>query len=275
MKMKTVLRWSAGLFASATLAALAGTAAADQSAASPAKEKQFTGKVAYVNNEEHALTVRRPLMQRTFDLGINCAITRWDYSTGSINDLRPGQKVTVGYRDVHGVLAADRVEQVALRYRGIVKVIDPVQRQLVLRHWNRDKTFMLAADCNVILRDQQSTSLASVKPGDHVTVVFESPSGPDVVRQIAQTSLSFTGSLVAIDLPHRTVSTADMFGAKQFSLVNDCSIVIKGRTDAPLMSLRPGQRLTINYDEVNGVNVANRIAPAESAPMAAAAQANR
>ena len=155
MKMKTVLPWSAGLLASAALAALAGTAAVDQTAASPAKEKQFTGKVAYVNSEEHALTVRRLLMQRTFDLGINCAITRWDYSTGSINDLRPGQKVTVGYRDVHGVLAADRVEQDAMRYRGIVKVIDPVQRKLVLHHWNGDKTFMLAADCKVLLHDQQ------------------------------------------------------------------------------------------------------------------------
>jgi hypothetical protein len=47
-----------------------------------------------------------------------------------------------------------------------------------------------------------------------------------------------------------------------------------GRIDAPLMDLRPGQRLTINYDEVNGVNVANRIAPAEGSHEATTAQAN-
>jgi hypothetical protein len=41
-----------------------------------------------------------------------------------------------------------------------------------------------------------------------------------------------------------------------------------------LMNLRPGQRLTINYDEVNGVDVANRIAPAEAAHESTTAQAN-
>jgi hypothetical protein len=116
--------------------------------------------------------------------------------------------------------------------------------------------------------------LSSIKPGDHVTVVYGSPSGPDVVCQIAQTSISFAGSVVAIDVPHRTFSIEGTFGQKQFSLANDCSIVMEGRNDAPLMDLRPGQRLTVNYDEVNGVNVANRIAPAEASHEAATAQAN-
>src|SRR5208282_4283724 len=258
MKMKSILGWSAG-----ALSALAVTTATAQTAAVPAKERQATGKVEYVNNDEHAVTVRGLLRLRTFELGNNCAVTRWDNTDGTIKDLRPGQKVTIGYRDVHGVLAADRIEQEAMRYRGIVKVMDPARRQLVLRSWNREKTFRLAEDCKVILHDQQNSALASIKPGDHAMVVYESPSVPDVVRQIAQASVSFTGSVVAIDVPHRPVSAEGAFGVKHFSLVDDCSIVMNGRTDAPLMSLRPGERLTINYDEVNGVNVANRIAPAD------------
>jgi Cu/Ag efflux protein CusF len=200
MKMTSILRWSASV-----LSALIVTSAAGQTAASPAKEKQFTGKIDIVNNDEHTVTVTGMLRHRTFDLGNNCAITRWDNTPGAINDLRSGEKVTVGYQDVQGVFAADRIEQEAMRYRGVVKAIDPAQRHLVLRHWDRDKTFMLSEDCKVILHEQENGTLASIKPGDHVTVVYETPSGLNVVSQIAQTSVSFAGSVVAIDLSHRTV----------------------------------------------------------------------
>jgi Cu/Ag efflux protein CusF len=267
MKMTSIMRWSA-----CALSALALTAAADQTPASSVKEKQFTGKVDRVNTEEHSLTVSSMFRRRTFDMGNNCAITRWDNTAGAINDLRPGQKVMVGYQDAHGVLAADRITQEAMRFYGVVKAIDPAQRELVMRHWDRDTKLVLADDCTVLLHDQKNGDLASIKPGDHVTLVYESPSGPDVVRQIAQTSIRFTGSIVAIDLSHRTVSVEGSFGAKQFSLASDCSIVMNGTTEAPMMDLHPGQRLNINYDEVNGVNVANRIASADNAREAATAQ---
>jgi Cu/Ag efflux protein CusF len=269
MKMTSIMRWSA-----CALSAVALTAAADQTPASSVREKQFTGKVDRVNIEEHTLTVSSMFRRRTFDLGSECAIMRWDNAAGAVNDLRPGQKVTVGYQNAHGVLAADRVAQEAMRSQGVVSAIDPAQRVLVLRHWDRSSKFVLADDCTVVMHDQKSGGLASIKPGDHVTVVYEAPSGPDVVRQIAQTSVSFTGSIVAIDLSHRTVSVDGAFGSKQFSLANDCSIVMDGTIDAPMMDLHPGQRLNINYDEVNGVNVANRIAPAGTAREAATAQIN-
>jgi hypothetical protein len=238
----------------------------------PAEGKQFTGNVNYVNGDERALTVKDLLRQKTFSLGNNCVITRWDNSSGTIKDLRPGQKVTIGYRDVHGVLAADRVDQNALRYHGTVKFIDPARNQLVLREWDGEKSFRLAEDCKVVLHNRENGPLASIQRGDHVTVVYETPSGPDVVREIAQTSASFTGSVVAIDVPHRTISVHGTFGVKPFNLVNDCSIVMDGKTDAKLMNLRPGQRLTINYDEVNGVNLANRIGPVEDTRASMAAQ---
>jgi len=269
MKMNSILRWSLGV-----LSAMTVTAAASPTAASPANEKQYIGKIDDVNSAEHTVTVHGLVRHRTFDLGNNCAILRWDKTAAGIKDLRPGQKVTIGYQNINGVLAADRIEQNTKRYSGVVKSINPSQGQLVLRHWPRDQKFILAEDCKVMLHDQENGALDSIKPGDHVTVVYETPSGSDVVCQIAQTSLSFAGSIVAIDLPHRTISIEGTFGAKRFSLANDCSIVMHGRTDAPLMDLRPGQHLTVNYDQVNGVNVANRIAPAEGAHEAATAQAN-
>jgi predicted RNA-binding protein len=269
MKMTSILRWSAGV-----LSAFCVTAAAAQPAASPVKDKEFRGRVDSVNIEEHTVTVMGLFRHRTFDLGNDCSITRWDNTAGAINDLRPGEKVTVGYQDTHGVFAADRVVQEPIRFQGVVKSMDPGQRQLVLRRWDHDRAFALAEDCKVILHDQKSGALASIRPGDHISVVYETPSGQNVVRQIAQTSMNFTGSVVAIDLAHRTLTLEDTLGTRQFSLANDCSIVMENTIDAPMMDLRPGQRLTIDYDEINGVNVANRIAPTSSAPPATTAQVN-
>jgi len=269
MKMTSIMRWSA-----CVLSALALSAAANQTPASSAmKEKQATGKVERVNTDERTVTISSFLRHRTFDLGSDCTITLWNNADGSINDLRPGQKVTIGYQKSHGVLAADHVTQEAMRLRGVVKAIYPAQRELVIRRLDRNEKFVLAENCGVLLYDQKNGQLANILPGDHVTVVYESPSGPDVVRQIAVTSISFTGSITAIDLPDRTVSLDGAFGTKQFSLASDCSIVMKGKTDAPMMDLHPGQRLQINYDEVNGVNVANRIAPAGKERESTTAQA--
>jgi hypothetical protein len=81
-------------------------------------------------------------------------------------------------------------------------------------------------------------------------------------RKIAQTSESFTGSLTAIDLEARSIKAKALFDTRQFTLGDHCAIVINGKTGGELADLKPNDELTISYDELNGVNVANRIAPA-------------
>ena len=56
------------------------------------------------------------------------------------------------------------------------------------------------------------------------------------------------------------------FSSKKFNLADNCAIVINGKTDGRLGDLKPNDRLVFNYDEVNGINVVNRIAPAEARP---------
>ena len=53
------------------------------------------------------------------------------------------------------------------------------------------------------------------------------------------------------------------FNTKKFNVGDDCAVVINGKPDGKLTDLRPGESLMFSYDEVNGVNVVNRIAPAE------------
>jgi len=49
----------------------------------------------------------------------------------------------------------------------------------------------------------------------------------------------------------------------KFNVADNCAIVINGKSDGQLSDLKPNDKLVFSYDEVNGVNVVSRIAPAE------------
>ena len=55
-------------------------------------------------------------MNKTFNFGDTCAFTQLDKKPGTMNDLRPGEKIKVSYQDSHGVLIADRIEQEPMLY---------------------------------------------------------------------------------------------------------------------------------------------------------------
>jgi hypothetical protein len=54
-------------------------------------------------------------------------------------------------------------------------------------------------------------------------------------------------------------------------VADNCAIVINGKTDGRLSDLKPNDKLVLSYDEINGVNVVNRIALAEAQPNSVAA----
>jgi len=240
-------------------------ASADQAgmAAKPA-EKSYTGTVTVVDLNEQRLDVHGFFFSKKFNLGAPCSFTLPDETAGTLNDLRPGEKVTVSYQDASGVLVADRIEQQALTYEGMVKGIDAAKHTMTLHLGASDKEFQLPDDCKIILRNKQSGMLADIQPGSHVTVTYENPNGTLIARQIAQTSIEFTGSLTAIDLNERTVQAQATFGSKRFSLADNCAIVINGKADGELSDLKPKDKLVFSYNEIDGVNVVNRIAPAEA-----------
>jgi hypothetical protein len=200
-------------------------------------------------------------MSRTFNLGDNCAYAFVDKGAGAIGDLHPGQRVVVVYQEAHGVLVADRVTQEPMCYAGTVKACEPIQRTITLHGRGRDKTFPIAGDCKVVLHGDKSGSLADIQTGNYVTVTYEIPNNKPTAREIAQTSETFTGSLTAIDLDTKTVKATVLFDTKKFNLGDNCAIVINGKIDGQLADLKPNDKLVFSCDEINGVNVANRIAP--------------
>lgn len=254
----------------AVLTATAFRAAADQPATAARPEKSCTGTVVSVDPKENTLKANGFMFSRKFNLGAACTYTLLDGSAGTINDLRPGEKITVNYRNVSGVLVGDRVEQIPMRYEGMVQAVDPAMHTLTLHVTGMNKTFQIAGDCTVVLRNEKPGTLTDIQPGYHVTVTYETPDNRPTARQIAQTSIEFTGVLTAIDLEDKTVKAKALLSSKKFNVANDCAIVINGKPDGRLSELKPNDKLVFSYDEVNGVNVVNRIAPAEAQPKSVA-----
>jgi len=244
-------------------ATAAFTARAGQAVTVAGPEETYTGQIVSIDPQDRTLRVKSwTLSQKEFNLGANSSYMLWGINNGTAGDLRPGQKVSVVYQDSHGVRIADRVEQRPMQYEGMVAAIDSNRHTLTLNQRGMDEPLVIADGCNVTLRDDKPGVLTDIQPGDHVTVTYETPNGGRVARQIAQTSIEFTGRLTAIDLDQKMVKAKDTFETKKFNLADNCAIVINGRTDGKLSQLQPNERLLFNYDTINGVNVVNRIAPA-------------
>lgn len=246
-------------------------ASADQPPTAARPEKNYTGIVVSVDPQEHALNAKGFVFNKKFNLGTDCTYALPDNKTGTISDVRPGEKVEISYQNANGVLVADRVEQQPMRYEGIVQAIDPAAHTLTLRIHGMDKKFQIANDCNVMLRDDKSGALGDIQTGNHVTVNYETPDGTLTARKIAQTSIEFTGMLTAIDLGEKTLKARAAFDSKEFNVADNCAIVINGKPDGQLSDLKPNDKLVFSYDEINGVNVVNRIAPVEVQPNSIAA----
>lgn len=220
--------------------------------------------VVSVDPKEHMLDVKEFFLHKKFNLGDTCTYTLTGKGAGTVENLRPGEKVRVNYQNVNGVLVANHVEQVPMRYEGTVKSIDPGTHTVTVHLRATDKTFQIGDDCKVVLHANKSGTLANVQPGDHVTIIYEIPNQTPTAREIAQTSATFAGTLTAIDLSDKTVTAKAASGSRKFNLGDNCTIVINGKPDAKLRDLKPGDKLSFSYDEVDGINVANRIGPPET-----------
>lgn len=275
MKTTRIKNWMAA-GAAVLMATAVFRASADQTATTADADKSYIGTITTVNLNEHTISVKGwAFWSKTFNLGDHCAYTLLENKNGAANELRPGEKVTVRYQDAQGVLIADQIQQQAMQFEGMVTAINPAKHTLTLHRSALDKKLKIASDCSVVLHGNKSGTLTDIHPGNHVTVIYETPDGEPTARQIAQTSMAFTGTLTAIDLGERTVKARTMLDAKKFNVADDCAIVTDGKPNGKLSDLKPDEQLVFNYDEINGVNVVNRIAPANAGEESVAANQSK
>jgi len=239
---------------------LALTGWAGTAVPSTAKPNSFKGTVAAVDQKEKTFTVRGFWTTRTFNVGDHCKVSLEDKTIAELKDLRPGYRVEVCYQGDSGVKVASQVAQKNLRYTGHVSAIDPASRTFKVKRGTVSETFVASDHCNVIIREDQNRALADLRIGNKVTVSYSSPEGTKVAQRIEQTGETFTGTIEAIDADARTLKAQHLLSEKKFNLAKDCPIVIGGKSDGKLSDLRIGDKLSVYYENLDGVLVATCVA---------------
>jgi Cu/Ag efflux protein CusF len=237
----------------------------DRAMAAAGNDKSYTGMIVSIDPNDHVMRVKNwAMFTRKFNLGANCFYAQVDNNNAPATDLRPGEKVTVRYQSMHGVLIADRVQQEPMRFAGTIIAMDNDKHTLTLHRPGLDKVLYFPNEYKIVLRDGKAGSLADVKIGNYVTATYEMPDNDPTIRQIAQTAIAFTGTLTAVNLNDKTVQAKAAFASKKFELADNCAIMINGKPDGHLSDLKLNDKLLFNYDEINGVNVVTRIGAADA-----------
>jgi hypothetical protein len=252
-------------------------ARADHFPTSAGVHQEYTGIVTAVDPQSHVLTFKSPWpwRDRHFSPGNNCTYSIRGRNPGFFDDLRPGEKVTVSYRTAHGVAIADRIQQEEMVMRGVVTAVDLNQRTLTLRHDRLVRTLAVANDCTVHVQGAKALKLDAVQPGTFVSVIYRKPNDVSIAQQIDQTSSSFAGRLTRVDLENRTLQAQAASQTMTFRIGDNCTVDVHGKSNARLADLAPNENLQFTYENVNGVNIVERIAPAPNPPAHAAARNNR
>jgi hypothetical protein len=262
--MKTITRFG---FVALMIAAPLGVEAAQP--AGRCCERTWSGTVTLINTQDNTVTVKRAWLAKKFNLGEHCAIVAIDKKEAALSDLSPGERVTIRYQHAEGVRVADRIAERALRYGGTVYAVDQKAGTLTMeeaplyRPFHAPERFRIASNCRVILWDGREGTLAELQPGEQISVTYELPGGSPVAYRIRDESSTFVGTIEAIDLPDRTLKAKELLGEKKFTLGDDCRIFLADERAGHLKDLVLGRKYKFTYEEVNGVNVLNRIAPAQ------------
>jgi Cu/Ag efflux protein CusF len=239
------------------------------------KPKSFKGTVTAVDQKEKTFAVRGFWTTRTFNVGDHCKVSLEDKADAELKDLRPGYRVEVNYLGNSGVKVASQVTQKNQAFTGNVSAIDPASRILKVKRGTLSETFVVGDHCNVIIRDDRNRALTELRIGHKVTVSYSAPGGTKVAQKIEQAGSTFTGTVEAIDADARTLKAQHLLSEKKFNLAKDCPIIIGGKSDGKLSDLRIGDKLSVVYEEMDGVLVATCVAREAAPTKPAPAQVTR
>jgi hypothetical protein len=124
--------------------------------------------------------------------------------------------------------------------------------------------FTVSDKCRFLARGKEQGSWEDLKVNQKVNVSYEVEPDGLVAYKIELRSESFSGLLDAIDVSGRTLRVKYLLTVKRFNLADDCEIIVNGRKGAKLADLKLGQSVDLNYENVDGVMVAQRIVQGDS-----------
>jgi Cu/Ag efflux protein CusF len=256
--MKTMLTRTVVALGVALGLGYTGLAFADEQV-STAKLKTYKGTLLSVGEKDHAVTVRGLVTTRAFNPAEDCKLTFETRDNPGWADLSPGQKVTVTYYSAHGVRVARQIAQHDRVRTGYITALDTAKRKLAIKQAGFTYNFAMADKATVTFNGGKSGSLENLKIGDTITVVYQSENDPLIAARVEQKNPTFTGTIRAIDAEKQTVTAKSLWHEKKFHVGDGCKIVINDQVNGSLRDLRIGDRMSVSYENADGVLVASRI----------------
>ncbi|MGP8198475.1 MAG: hypothetical protein ACLQU4_03110 [Limisphaerales bacterium] len=263
--MKTIRICTAAAAAVALMSLAQVSRASGNECSAAHKEKTFTGNVTVVDPQDKTLSVKGLFFTRNFSTAADCKVSLENKPDASLAELRPGQRVLVHYENDNGVLIAMCVAQRDLSYTGRITAIDPAARTLALRDGLMTHNLAVAPDCAVRLKGDQIGTWGNLQLGDTVQVCYEQAGSSHIARRIEEHSAMVTGTIQAVDATTRSIKVETAHGEKQVHLADSCPIVINSRLNGGMSDLHIGDRVSLSYEDREGVLVANRVSPMSAA----------
>jgi hypothetical protein len=220
----------------------------------------FKGTATMVNEKERAVAVKELWGTRTFYLGEHCAVIMEDKPEATLKDLHPGHQLNVQYSMHSGVRVASRIEQKHPQFAGHITAVDAANQTFTAGKGRQRMTFTANSASRIIGGDDKSKAFTDLAIGHKVNVHYSTEAQLNIGHKIELLGLIFSGTVAAIDADARTLRAKHLLSDRTFKLAKDCQVVIDGKPDGKLSDLRLGDRLSFQYDDVDGVFVACRAA---------------
>jgi Cu/Ag efflux protein CusF len=144
-------------------------------------------------------------------------------------------------------------------YTGMVTAVNEKDKTVTVKQFLFDRTFNLADNCKIVLADGSKGDLSDIRAGQKLDVQFAKERGVYIAYQITRQNLTFTGYIDVINPASKFLVVKSGLQSPHFKLAKDCSVIAEGGKDGSLDDLKPGQTVSVNYEEQNGNKVARSV----------------
>ncbi len=219
-----------------------------------------TGAIDAIDSSDQTIKIKLAVLTRTFHITEDTKLSTFYNMEAKLDDLKIGRDVKVSYReDNKGELWAISINQIPMTFNGKIDALDATERKMGGKGWFVNKKFALADNCKFLSAGGKDCKLKDLKIGQDVHVLYEDINGVLLAHQVELQYPTYSGNIVAVDVPARTLAVQRLLATRKFNVADDCKIVTELSQNASLTDLRIDMNVNVKFEDVNGVFIAHSI----------------
>lgn len=143
-------------------------------------------------------------------------------------------------------------------YTGKIMSVEPNERVLHVKGIFMSKRFNLGDNCSYALWDKSAGAITDLRPGEKVAITYQNAHGVMVASRVEQIPMKYEATVKTIDPMAKTLTLHLRMGDKTLQVPKDCRIVLRNNKSAPLAAIKPGDYVTVTYEEMLNGNLTAR-----------------